>query len=228
MTQPDPASVAPAEPSTTQPPAAPEPGTTESPEPVAFDPAGLPPEAQAWLKQQVDAADKKSRTTSKDNAAREARQELTKEFAKVLGLDAGDTPPDPEQLTSHLEQARTDAWRNGTELAVLRAASRLGVNADALLDSMAFIDSLDDLTEADPRSAEFTEALAGKISAAVERDPARFKGGTAAGTPRPDPSQGSRGGAAVGVDARIADAQAKGDWRTVLSLQNEKLANLTA
>lgn len=46
------------------------------------------------------------------------------------------------------------------------------------------------------------------------------------GTPRPDPSQGARGGAAVTLDARIAEAQAKGDWRTVISLQNEKLTNL--
>lgn len=44
------------------------------------------------------------------------------------------------------------------------------------------------------------------------------------GTPRPDPSQGARGGAPT-VDARIAEAQAKGDWRAVISLQNEKLTN---
>lgn len=48
----------------------------------------------------------------------------------------------------------------------------------------------------------------------------------APGTPKPDPSQGARG-AGPTVDSRIAEAQAKGDWRTVISLQNEKLANLT-
>jgi hypothetical protein len=42
-------------------------------------------------------------------------------------------------------------------------------------------------------------------------------------TPKPDPSQGARG-AGPTVDSRIAEAQAKGDWRTVISLQNEKLA----
>ncbi|MDQ0933796.1 hypothetical protein [Streptomyces turgidiscabies] len=46
-------------------------------------------------------------------------------------------------------------------------------------------------------------------------------------TPRPDPSQGPRpGGTPGGVDQQIADAKAKGDWRTVLSLENSKLANV--
>lgn len=44
------------------------------------------------------------------------------------------------------------------------------------------------------------------------------------GTPRPDPTQGARG-AGPDVDSRIKEAQAKGDWRTVISLQNEKLAD---
>lgn len=42
------------------------------------------------------------------------------------------------------------------------------------------------------------------------------------GTPKPDPSQGARGGG-LSVDAQIAEAQKKGDWRTVISLQNQKL-----
>lgn len=43
-------------------------------------------------------------------------------------------------------------------------------------------------------------------------------------TPAPDPSQGARGGQpGPDLEARIAEAQAKGDWRTVLALQNSKL-----
>lgn len=45
------------------------------------------------------------------------------------------------------------------------------------------------------------------------------------GTPVPDPSQGSRGGNLPDTDALIREAQAKGDWRTVISLQNQKLDN---
>lgn len=44
-------------------------------------------------------------------------------------------------------------------------------------------------------------------------------------TPAPDPSQGARGGTPPDIDAQIREAQAKGDWRTVISLQNSKLAN---
>lgn len=45
------------------------------------------------------------------------------------------------------------------------------------------------------------------------------------GTPRPDPSQGGQGGSGVNLDSQIAEAQKKGDWRTAMSLQNQKLTN---
>jgi hypothetical protein len=48
------------------------------------------------------------------------------------------------------------------------------------------------------------------------------------GTPRPDPSQGSRGGAAPDLDVLIAEAQKAKDWTKVISLQNQKLATLVA
>jgi hypothetical protein len=45
-------------------------------------------------------------------------------------------------------------------------------------------------------------------------------------TPAPDPSQGARGGQpGPDLDAQIREAQTKNDWRTVISLQNQKLAN---
>jgi hypothetical protein len=43
------------------------------------------------------------------------------------------------------------------------------------------------------------------------------------GTPKPDPSQGPRG-TGPDIDSRIAEAQKAGDWRAVISLQNQKLA----
>jgi hypothetical protein len=46
-------------------------------------------------------------------------------------------------------------------------------------------------------------------------------------TPAPDPSQGARGGQPADLDAQIREAQAKRDWRTVISLQNSKLAKKT-
>lgn len=45
-------------------------------------------------------------------------------------------------------------------------------------------------------------------------------------TPGPDPSQGARGTPpGVDLDTQIREAQSKGDWRTVITLQNQKLAN---
>lgn len=41
--------------------------------------------------------------------------------------------------------------------------------------------------------------------------------------PAPDPSQGARGSATPDLEAQIKEAQAKGDWRTVMRLQNSKL-----
>ena len=213
-------------------PVVPEPGHTTptgptTPEPAPqFDPSTLSPEAKAYLQEQIGKADLKARTTSKANAAKEAREAVLAEFAQKLGL-AGDAPPDPAQLTEHLQQAQAQAWRSGIELNVYRVAGRLGGNADALLDSLSFIDSLDDLTDVDPRSEQFATQLEAKVQAAIERNPAYKANGQPAGpgTPRPDPSQGARGSGPT-VDSRIAEAQAKGDWRTVISLQNEKL-NLT-
>lgn len=196
MTQPDPTPAAPAtEPTPT--PAAPATGTAA---PVAqFDPATLSPEAKAYLKAQIDAADLKARTTSKANAAAEERAKLTAEFAKTLGITPGDEPLDPAKLSEQIQQAQASAWRNGTELAMYRVAGSLGADAEALLDSNSFLDTLDDLVDVDPRSAEFLTALKAKVEAAMATNP-RFKaGGAPAGpnTPRPDPSQGPKGPAAA-------------------------------
>lgn len=67
------------------------------------------------------------------------------------------------------------------------------------------------------------EELLADADALLALFPAAAPPGTP-GTPRPDPSQGARG-AGPDIDSRIAEAQAKGDWRTVISLQNEKLAD---
>jgi hypothetical protein len=49
----------------------------------------------------------------------------------------------------------------------------------------------------------------------------------APGTPRPDPSQGSRGNnPTLDLSAQIADAKAKGDYRTVIALEKQKLQKL--
>lgn len=190
-------------------PPKPEPPRAE-PQAPAEDIAELPDWAQKALRDaRADAA--KSRTTAKQTAADEARQELTAQIAKALGL-AEDEEVDPAALTGQIEQAQAAAWRSGVELQVHRVASRLGGNADALLDSLSFIDSLDDLVDADPRSAEFTAQLEAKVQAALEKNQnyrATGQAPAAPSAPRPDPSQGARGASPAARPTSLFDAISK-------------------
>ncbi|MER5482925.1 hypothetical protein ABT024_06875 [Streptomyces sp. NPDC002812] len=119
----------------------------------------------------------KSRTVAKQNAATEAREELLATISKAVGMDTGDTPPTPEQLTqqlmeSHVElsSAQERATSAAIELHVYKAATRLGVNADALLDSRAFCDAIDNIdAAADP--AAFNSAVEHAINAALGQNP---------------------------------------------------------
>lgn len=119
----------------------------------------------------------KSRTVAKQNAATEAREELLATISKAVGMDTGDTPPTPEQLTqqlmeSHVElsSAQERAASAAIELHVYKAAHRLGANADALLDSRAFCDAIDSIdAAADP--AAFNSAVEKAINAALGQNP---------------------------------------------------------
>lgn len=214
MTELDP-SAAPAEPTTPEPAA---PATEE--QPAAFDPDSLSPEAKAYLKSQVEGEKFKARDTARKTAAEEARAARDREIAVALGL-ATDEPIDPAKLTEQVEQSQNAAWTALAETQVWRVAGKLGADAEALLDSRSFIDSLEEIDGDDPRAPEFLEALKTKVAEALERNPGLKVGGTSA-APRPDPSQGARG-AGPTLDSRIAEAQSRGDWLRVISLQNQKL-----
>lgn len=213
----EPTSAAPA----TEPAAPTTPATTGPTAPAAFDPNALPPEAQAYLNAQIAAADLKARTGSKANAAAEAKREMAATVAKALGLVA-DEPPTPEVLTAHLEDARDRAWTAQVQLQLYRVTG--AAVADQLLDSMAFLNSLDDI-DGEPGNAAFDAALKAK---ALEHA-ARFgtTGQTGATGPRPDPTQGARGTQAPDLEAQIAVATKAGDWRKVISLNGQKLAAQT-
>ena len=187
------APAAPAQPAPPNPgPAQPAPTPAAPAAPAPLDPSALPPEAQAYLKAQIDAADLKARTGSKANAAAEARAEMAAQVAKALGL-SGDEPPDPAKLTEQVQAARDAAWASGVELQIYRTAAAAGANPDALLDSRSFIESLDDLVDLDPSSAEFRTQLQAKVQEAAAKFPATPAAGQAPAGPRPDPSQGTRG-----------------------------------
>lgn len=151
----------------------------------------------------------KARTVAKQNAAEEARQELLATISKAVGLDGGDKPPTPEELTqqlmrSHSERtvAQEDAAAARIELHVYRTAHRLGANADALLDSRAFCDEVDNLDPSDPKA--FNTAVEKAINEALGRDPRLRAQG--AGQSGGDLSGGTGEGAATRRTGSLAGA----------------------
>ena len=109
-------------------------------------------------------------------------------------------------------QADAEKWKRQSRENETRAKAKATEAVDALGG-----DFLDDAGQVD--DAAITEALAGLL----ERKP-HWAAAAGSRTPRPDPSQGARPGGTVSVDDQIREAQSKNDWKTVLSLQNSKLA----
>ncbi|MDI9885319.1 hypothetical protein QMZ92_13175 [Streptomyces sp. HNM0645] len=119
----------------------------------------------------------KERTTAKANAANEARNELLGTISKALGLE-GDQPPTAEQLTQQLTEshgkltaAEERAASAALELHVYKTAARLGANADALLDSRAFCDTIDNIDPSDMTPEAFNTAVETAINEALGRNP---------------------------------------------------------
>lgn len=191
MTQPDPTPGAPVDdPTPTPTPAVP---AATDPAKPAEDISSLPDWAQKQIRD-ARAEAGKARTTAKQTAAEQARAETLAQVAKALGLGE-DEAPDVDELSRQIELSQGAAFRSSVELGVFRAATALGADAEALLDSNKFIDSLDDLVDEDPRSPEFAEALRAKVQEAVEANPKYKAAGqeSAPNQPRADPSQGARG-----------------------------------
>ena len=110
----------------------------------------------------------KSRTVAKENAAKEAREQLLKD----LGLVKDDQPADPAKLAAEIGEKDTrigsleGSVRSLTvELAAYKAAGKHEANPAALLDSRSFLESVKGL---DPAADDFSTKLDAAIKAAVE------------------------------------------------------------
>lgn len=217
---------APAQPVTPAPPAAPAPAapaTPVKPEPAAPVPAPATPEETPEQKiERLEAAVKaanaeaaKARTTAKQNAADEARKDLAQQIGKALGL-VEDEQVDPAKLTEQLSAATTEAKQNAVALAVFHAAAAAGADATALLDSRSFMAKL---ATVDPADAT---AVTAAITEAVQANQA-FATATTPRLPAPNPALGSSASGAPDAAALIEAARAKGDWKTVIALENQKL-----
>ncbi|MFF3353376.1 hypothetical protein ACFYWN_12125 [Streptomyces sp. NPDC002917] len=146
-------------------PAAPAP----TPTPAAGAPADTDAAATiARLESDLAAARKdagKSRVTAKQQAADDARAELAQQIGKALGIVQDDQTADPAKLTEQLTASQAAARQTAVQLAVYRTAAAAGGDADALLDSRSFIDTL---TDVDPADAT---AVTAAITAAVTANP---------------------------------------------------------
>lgn len=123
--------------------------------------------------------------------AEDARKEVAAQVSKAL-RGGDDEPPDPAELITQIQEWQADAWNASARLNVLLAANKAGGDAERLLDSVTFVNGLDELADMDPRSIEFRDAIAAKVTAAVEANPAFKAADTAPRVPRPDPGQGGR------------------------------------
>lgn len=150
-------------------------------------------------------------------AEREARKELEKQLAALsplkdlaAALSGGQAPPagksDADLLNDRFAKYETDLAEERAARWRVEVAQAKGLNGEQA-------------TELRGSTREELEAHADRLLTLFPAAPAGPR------TPAPDPSQGARGGTgAPDLDAQIREAQSKGDWRTVISLQNSKLA----
>jgi hypothetical protein len=150
----------------------------------------------------------------------DVKKEMAQAIGKALGL-VKDEPIDPAKLTESLTTSQAEAKQARVELAVFRSAAAAGGDPAALLDSSSFLASLAAVDPSD--SAAVTAA----IQAAVAANPRLGAAPAGPQPPAPNPAQGSSAsGAPPDAAALIAEAKRKGDWQTVVALENQKLAAL--
>ena len=210
---------APAAPAPTSAPTAPENAATA---PAEWDGKveSLPDAVQKIIREARDEAGK-ARTTAKANAAAEARDALAKEIGKALGLVKDDETPDPAKLTEQLTATQAQARQAAVELAVYKAAGKHSGDPVAILDSRAFLASVQAL---DPNGSDFNTAVDAAIKAAVEGNPKLKATAPAAGASTVQHAGGS-GEAARTLDAQIEEARKAGKHELAISLQRQKAYN---
>lgn len=154
------------------------------------DVAALQADLDKWK-----ALSRKHEAQSKANAdaasAAATNKDMLAKVAEALGLAAGDKAPDAGAITAQLQAAQAAAAQQARENAVLRAASRLAADGDALLDSRAFLAQIAALDPAD------TAGISEAITTAMKDNPRYGAAGTA--TPTPPARQASTAGSFDGA-----------------------------
>lgn len=176
------------------------------------DPAGPTPkdwqaEAEKWQK-----LSRQNETRAKENAA------AAKRLAELEEADKTEAQKLADKLAAAEERATAATKRAVSAQIKAMATGRFADSGDAVdalnAGGTSFLGADGQIDEA---------AIEAALTDLMERKP-HWKAESGPRTPRPDPSQGPRPGGTVGVEDQIREAQTKGDWKTVLSLQNSKLA----
>lgn len=165
---------------------------------------GAGAQTQAPTVEQLQADVEKWRAMSRKNEAAlktktdadKAQAQLLADVATKLGIQTAGGAPDPAAITAQLEAAQRDAKTRATELAVLRAASRLGANGDELLDSKTFAAQLEGL--------DTTEAVEAAIKLAVAQNPGKYAAATT--------TTGGAAGTGTDTTTTTVNASSAGDF----------------
>ncbi|QXE36204.1 hypothetical protein KQY30_20110 [Streptomyces sp. GMY02] len=193
------------------------PAPPASPPAPGTDPAG-PPEGDPALGPAGEKALAEWKKRAKD-----AEQQNKDQAARLKQFEDRDKT-DAERQADALKDAQARA-ESATRLAVSAKVEALA--AGRFQDPLDAVEALKDgsyLTEA---GTVDQTAIQAAIDDLLTRKPHWAAAEPGPRVPRPDPSQGPRpGGTPGGIDEQIAAAKQKGDWRTVLSLENTKLGTV--
>lgn len=169
------------------PPPAPTPAAPPAPKATEQDPA-TPEKVEDlpdWAQKQI--RDLRKEAAGSRTKATKAQQDAFREAARAVGFEIPDDGTvEPEKLTADLEAQKVEARTAKVELAVYRNAIKHSADADALLDSRAFLAKVTDL---DPADAEFNTKVEAAIKAALTDNP-KLRAAQAAGTSSVDHAGG--------------------------------------
>jgi hypothetical protein len=194
-------------------------------QPGVFDPNTLSPEAQAYLKTQVDAANFKARDVARQNAATQAQQDLMAKLSQALGLQQPTS--DPAQLQQQLAQQSAQARTYQVQNQVLGAAYAAGADGQMMTAMLSYNGKLGTL---DPAAPDFHQQVQTMVAAELAANPRLALQPTAPPPPLPAAQGATSNGMAAGGNTdritaeqlskmtpnEIADAMERGELKHLL------------
>lgn len=205
-------------PAATAPPATPDPTAP----PAAKTPkkslednlAGLDDDAKNFVLGEVEKARTEARNLrDRAKTADSAAADVLSKVAKALGIE--EAAPDPVDLAKKLSDSTTESADLRRQVAVYAAAGKQ-YEASVLLDSKSFLTSIASIDPADSAAIAAAMEAAAMVNPAVRTPPPSR-------LPAPTAAPGSSGGGAPDAEAVKAEALRKGDWKTAIAIENQKL-----